>query len=152
MHEPPRTTGGQRRAPADADRATPDQDHALRVDGTLRPDHRDPGAPGWPAATGWPVLSDASGAGAPRHIRIEVDRDALVDEVVAYVTAPGSPEHRRRALTELASKRTLWIPRDLLYQQVLDGVTRRADVEAVIDFTVAEHDLIARRAGAAPGA
>jgi hypothetical protein len=117
MHEPQRTTSGQRRAPAD--RATPDQNHALPVDGTLRPDHRDPGAPGWPAATGWPVLSDASGAGAPRHIRIEVDRDALVDEVVAYVTAPGSPEHRSRALKELASKRNLWIPRDLLYQMVL---------------------------------
>jgi RNA polymerase sigma-70 factor (ECF subfamily) len=103
-------------------------------------------------STGWPLPSDTDAEAVPRHIRIEVNRDALVDEVVAYVSAPGSADNRRRALNELASKRNLWFPRDLLYQMVLDGVTRRKDVEALIDFTIAEHDLIARRAGTTSGA
>jgi len=111
-----------------------------QIAGSMRPKPTRPRT----SRMGWPNVPAPIGDDEPRHIRIEIDRDALIDEIFAYVTARGSADNRHRALKELASKRNMFIARDFLNQMVLDGVTKRSDVEDLLDYLIEEGDLIAR--------
>jgi hypothetical protein len=59
------------------------------------------------------------------RLSVEVDRDALIDACLAFVTHPRDPRHRAAVMGGL-------IPIDLLEVLALEGGTRRTDVERVV--------------------
>jgi hypothetical protein len=59
------------------------------------------------------------------HVQVEVDRERLIDECLAFVRSPRSPE-RQRAVKNGP------IPTDLLEVLALEGATRRSDVARAV--------------------
>ena len=59
------------------------------------------------------------------RLSVEVDRDALIDACLAFVTHPRDPQRRAALGGGL-------IPIDLLEVLALEGATRRADVARVV--------------------
>ena len=66
------------------------------------------------------------------RIRIEVDREGLVDDYLAYVTDPRSSRNEHHtALLDSGP-----VPARILEQMVLDGVSQREHVAELVDFTL----------------
>ena len=109
-------------APADADRAG-----AHREEGTVTTEPTVPAAPSAPA--GPAATAPAPTAPAPFvRLRVEVDREGLVDACHALLTDPRPDRlERHRSLLRGAP-----VPFDLLEVMVLEGVTRRRDVAALV--------------------
>jgi RNA polymerase sigma-70 factor (ECF subfamily) len=109
-------------APADAPPAA-----APREEGTVTTEPTETAAPTTPAPPGTP--SPAPTAPAPFvRLRVEIDREGLVDACHALVTDP-RPDRLKRHRPRL---RGAPVPFDLLEVMVLEGVTRRRDVAALV--------------------
>ena len=59
------------------------------------------------------------------HVQVEIDRERLIDECLAFVRSPRSAELQRAA-------RACPIPTDLLEVLALEGATRRQDVARAV--------------------
>jgi hypothetical protein len=64
----------------------------------------------------------------PRHIRVEVDLDPVIDEAHHFITMKWPRPNPREALGDLGFPRNRFVPIECLDQMVLAGVTRREDV------------------------
>jgi hypothetical protein len=71
------------------------------------------------------------------RIRVEIDKEGLIDDYLAYVTDP-RPSRNEHYVALLDSGP---VPVAILEQMVLDGVTRREDVADLVTFTVERIDL-----------
>ena len=71
------------------------------------------------------------------RIRVEIDKEGLIDDYLAYVTDPlPSRNERYAALLDSGP-----VPLAILEQMVLDGVTRRQDVADLVAFMLERMDL-----------
>ena len=73
----------------------------------------------------------------PRHIRVEVDLDPVIDEAHQFITMKWPRPNPRQALLDLSSPRNRFIPIEILEQLVLAGVTQR---EVVAEFITSWFD------------
>jgi RNA polymerase sigma-70 factor (ECF subfamily) len=104
-------------APADAERTgTPREERAMTTEPTA------------PRAPGTLTPAPTAPAGPFVRLRVEIDREGLVDACHALVTDP-RPDRLERHRPRL---RGAPVPLDLLEVMVLEGVTRRRDVEALV--------------------
>lgn len=66
------------------------------------------------------------------RIRVEVDREGLIDDYLAYVTDPRPSRNEHHAALLDAGP----VPTPILEQMVLDGVNQREHVAELVDFTL----------------
>ena len=66
------------------------------------------------------------------RIRVEVDREGLVDDYLAYVTDPRASRNEHHAIVLDSGP----VPAPILEQMVLDGVSERDHVAELVDFTL----------------
>jgi hypothetical protein len=72
----------------------------------------------------------------PRFFRLQVDVDALTDELHAFVTDPRPSRVERPVVAELHDVAPDMVP--VLENMVVDGVERRAHVAAYVRHAVGE--------------
>lgn len=66
------------------------------------------------------------------RIRVEIDKEGLIDDYLAYVTDPRPSRNEYHAVLLDSGP----VPPAILEQMVLDGVTRREDVADLVAFTI----------------
>ena len=71
---------------------------------------------------------------AGTHIRIEVDMERVVDEAHRFVTQQWPHDDPDAALDELGSSRNRFVPLSILEHMVLEGVSKRADVDSFVTY------------------
>ena len=81
---------------------------------------------------------------APRHIRIEVDLEPVIDEAYRFVTTKWPRPNPVEALGELGLPRNHFVPIQCLEQMVLAGVTRREDIADFVASCFAGWDIDVR--------
>jgi hypothetical protein len=67
-----------------------------------------------------------------RHIRVEVDLEAVTDDAYRFVATRWPRAEPRQELGDLGSGRNRFVPIEILEQMVLSGVTQRKDVAEFI--------------------
>ena len=72
----------------------------------------------------------------PRFFRLQVDVDALTDELHAFVTDPRPSRTERPVIAELHDVAPDMVP--VLENMIVDGVERRVDVAAYVSYAVGE--------------
>ena len=84
---------------------------------------------------------DADNGGAPMskisagtHIRIEIDVERVVDEAHRFVTQHWPHDDPDAVLDELGSSRNRFVPLSILEHMVLEGVSKRADVDSFVSY------------------
>ena len=71
------------------------------------------------------------------RIRVEIDREGLVDDYLAYVTDPRASRNEYHAALLDSGP----VPTAILEQMVLDGVSEREHVAELVAFTLERIDL-----------
>lgn len=71
-----------------------------------------------------------------RFFRIQIDPDALTDELLAFVTDPKPSRNERAVIKELNELNPEFV--DILECMVLDGTEERRDVSALVDAVFVE--------------
>ena len=71
---------------------------------------------------------------AGTHIRIEIDVERVVDEAHRFVTQHWPHGNPDAALDELGSSRNRFVPLSILEHMVLEGVSKRADVDSFVAY------------------
>jgi hypothetical protein len=66
------------------------------------------------------------------RIRVEIDKEGLIDDYLAYVTDPRPSRNEHYAVLLDSGP----LPPAILEQMVLDGVTRREDVADLVTFVL----------------
>ena len=66
------------------------------------------------------------------RIRVEIDREGLIDDYLAYVTDPRPSRNEHHAALLDSGP----VPTRILEQMVLDGVSRREHVAELVDYTL----------------
>jgi hypothetical protein len=66
------------------------------------------------------------------RIRVEIDKEGLIDDYLAYVTDPRPSRNEHHAVLLDSGP----VPVPVLEQMVLDGVNRREDVADLVIYTI----------------
>jgi hypothetical protein len=92
------------------------------------------------------ALASAPVAVAPVvRVTTEVNRQALVEQLHAYLSDPSPSRNHRPIVDEFSSPRCLGLPLQLLEAMVLDGEPSREDVEALVDGLLSGYENLVVR-------
>ena len=67
------------------------------------------------------------------QVEVKIDKEGLIDELLAYFMDP-SPTRNRRPVLDEGRAFNLAVPHDVLESMVLDGVDQREDVADLVSY------------------